>query len=99
MEPGSVGKFRRRTGNSVNNHLPTTLCRITQTRLKRRSLGWLNSLGGPVDDNKKQRLHGEMVRQVTCAFNQFDANDRVLRGLLKQRLGLRRSRELHGSYY
>jgi hypothetical protein len=81
-----------------------------QTRVKRRSIGWLNSSGVPVDDNKKQRLQGEMIGQVTCAFNQFDANDRVLRGLLNgpdQRLWFvkgedrkyRRSQELHGSYY
>jgi len=54
------------------------------TRPTRRSIGWLNSLGVPVDDNKKQRLHGEMAGQVTCqcALNQFDTNDSVLRGLL-----------------
>ena len=44
-------------------------------RLTRCSIGWLNSLGAPADDNKKQRLHGEMAGHVTCAPNQFDTND------------------------
>jgi hypothetical protein len=70
-----VGKFQRHADSSVCNHLPTTLWRITQWRLKRRWMGWLNIIGVPVDDNKKQRLHGEIAGQVTRVSNQLDTND------------------------
>ena len=66
-------------------------------RLKRRWIGGLNSSGVPVDDNKKQRLQGEMMGQVTCGFNQFDANARILRGLLngpEQRLWFAKERSV-----
>jgi hypothetical protein len=61
-------------------------------------MGWLNILGVTVDDNKKQRLHGEMAGVRLIGF---------LRGLLngpEQRLRfakgyVRRSQELRGSYY